>query len=284
MVGVIQNDDFRVSARDTGAELISFVDKRGEENYEYIWQKDPEIWTGSSPLLFPVVGKLKDDAYTLDGVEYHLEKHGFARKKRFELESQGAQEMTFLLREDEETLKSYPFPFELRVRYCLVENGFVMEHRVKNTGEKTMYFSLGAHPGFRCAMGDALELDEEETASAFRLDENFLRAPDKVPALDHSRTITITPELFAHDALIFDGLRSRGATLKRANGRNVHVDFGGAPCLGVWAKPAAPYVCVEPWYGIDDNWDAGGELSAKERICALEAGGEFVFPVTVTLA
>ena len=284
MVGVIQNDDFRVSARDTGAELISFVDKRDEANpYEYIWQKDRAVWTGSSPLLFPIVGKLKNDVYTLNGTSYHLEKHGFARKARFEMEYQGAQQMTFLLRDSEATRAVFPFPFELRVHYALIENGFVMEHRVKNTGDSTMYFSIGAHPGFQCAMGDQIVLDEAETASAYRLNADFLRGPETEPVFDHARELAITPEIFARDALIFDGLKSRGATLVRQNGRGVHVDFGGAPCLGLWAKPGAPYVCVEPWYGIDDAWNADGELSRKERILALAAGGEFVFPVTITL-
>ena len=284
MVGVIQNDDFRVSARDTGAELISFIDKRDEDApYEYIWQKDKAVWTGSSPLLFPIVGKLKGDTYRLYGQTWQLEKHGFARKARFEMEYQGAQEMTFLLRDSEATRAVYPFPFELRVHYHLIDRGFVMEHRVKNTGSETMYFSLGAHPGFQCAMGDQIVLDEVETAGAYRLDKDFLRGPELEPVFANSRELTITPDIFARDALIFDGLRSRGASLIRQNGRSVHVDFGGAPCLGIWAKPGAPYVCIEPWYGIDDAWNADGDFAHKERICALEAGQEFLFPVTITI-
>ena len=281
MVGVIQNDDFRVCARDTGAELISFVDRRGEDRYEYLWQKS-SVWNGQSPLLFPIVGRLKDDAYRLGEATYQLQKHGFARTAHFELEAQGAQEMTFLLRDTEATRAQYPFPFELRVHYFLTENGFVMEHRVKNTGARTMYFSIGAHPGFQCEMGDRVVMDEEETAAAWRLDENALRGPAPEPVFNHSREIVITPTVFEADALIFDGLRSRGATLVRQNGRNVHVDFGGAPCLGVWAKPGAPYVCIEPWFGIDDRFDADVDFSQKERICALETGKEFVFPVTIT--
>lgn len=278
MVGVIQNEDFRVCARDTGAELISFVDKRSE--YEYLWQKNA-VWNGQSPLLFPIVGRLRDDRYCVNGREYHLEKHGFARRRRFVLEAQGAQKMCFLLRDDPKTREQYPFPFELRVNYRLIDHGFVMEHRVKNIGAETMYFSIGAHPGFRCEMGDRVVMDEEETASAYRLDENALRGPQMTPIFDHTREICITPSIFVNDALIFDGLRSKGATLVRRNGRNVHVDFGAAPCLGIWARPGAPYVCIEPWYGIDDRYDAGNDFSRKERICSLAAGEEFVFPVTV---
>jgi len=246
-----------------------------------LWQGG-EIWSGQSPLLFPVVGRLRDDVYCLNGREYTMPKHGFARKKEFVLESSTKEEMTFLLTESEETLKGFPFPFELRVKYYFTDDGFVMEHRVKNTGSEKMYFSIGAHPGFQCAMGDRVVMDEAETSAAFRLDANGLRAEKQLPVFENSREVVVTPEVFAEDALIFDGLKSAGCTLERADGRKIHVNFGGAPCLGLWAKPGAPYVCIEPWYGIDDRWNSGHDFTVKERICALEAGEEFVFPVTVT--
>lgn len=275
----IENERFRLGAVSTGAELRSFVDKTGGD-YEYLWQGG-EIWNGCSPLLFPVVGKLKDDSYTLNGTPWKLEKHGFARKTDFAVEEHTAESITFIMTDSEATRRSYPFAFALRVTFALTETGFAMTHRVKNTGGETMHFSLGAHPGFQCDMGDVLVMDEPETAAAYKLDENFLRGAVQQPVFDASRELVITPELFEKDALIFDGLRSRGCTLRRAAGRNVHVDFGGAPCLGVWAKPAAPYVCIEPWYGIDDAWNAGGELAQKYRIQSLAAGEEFVFTVTV---
>jgi galactose mutarotase-like enzyme len=278
MIYTISNGRFRLSADDLGAELASFA----EGDYEYIWQRC-DIWNGQSPLLFPIVGRLREDTYELNGKSYTLAKHGFARKSRFTLESHSDCEMTFLLRESESTLKAFPYPFELRVHFYLTDNGFVMEHSVTNTGKETMYFSMGAHPGFQCEMGDKIVMDEPETASAFRLDENALRGPDTEPVLDNSTDIVITPTVFAADALIFDGLRSKGCTLRRAKGRDVHVDFGGAPCLGLWAKPGAPYVCIEPWYGIDDRYNAGHDFTKKERICSLEAGETFVFPVTVTV-
>lgn len=277
----IENERFRLGAVPTGAELRSFVDKRGGA-YEYLWQGGP-IWDGCSPLLFPVVGKLKDDSYTLNGEPWKLEKHGFARTAVFAVEEKNAEDITFLLTDSEATRKSYPFAFELRVTFTLTENGFAMTHRVKNTGDETMHFSLGAHPGFQCEMGDCLVMDEPETAAAYKLDENKLRGAVQQPVFEASRELVITPELFAEDALIFDGLCSAGCTLQRTAGRNVHVDFGGAPCLGIWAKPAAPYVCIEPWYGIDDAWNAGGELAQKYRIQHLSAGEEFVFTVTVTV-
>lgn len=277
----IENDTFRLGAAAIGAELRSFVDKRSGA-YEYLWQGGP-IWNGCSPLLFPVVGRLKNDSYTLEGCTYAMEQHGFARKAEFGVESRTADSITLLLRDTAATRAVYPFAFELRVSYSFTENGFVMAHSVKNTGEKTMYFSLGAHPGFQCEMGDRVVMDEPETADSLILDDAHLLGESRRPVFDASREIVITQDIFAQDALLFDGLRSRGATLVRANGRNVHVDFGGAPCLGIWAKPGAPYVCIEPWFGIDDPWNASGELCEKFRIRSLAAGGEFRFAVTVSV-
>lgn len=278
MIAYIENDRFRVGAKDIGAELTSFADN-GEE---LLWQGDTAIWSGQSPLLFPVVGRLREDTYCLGEKTYNIPKHGFVRKSAFQLESASRGEMTFLFTESPETLSCFPFPFELRVHYYFTEGGFVMEHRVKNTGDATMYFSIGAHPGFQCEMGDKVVMDEIETAAAFRLNADGLRAAEKTPVFDHSSEVVVTPDVFAADALIFDGLNSRGCTLERANGRRIHVDFGGAPCLGLWAKPGAPYVCIEPWYGIDDMHDADHDFTKKERILTLESGKEFVFPVTIT--
>lgn len=281
MIGEIRSESFRLRACSLGAELTSFCDLRGGE-YEYIWQRSP-VWNGQSPLLFPVVGRLKGGCYRLNGREYHLSKHGFARRSEFALESQSGTEITFLLTDSAQTLEVYPFPFELRAHYALTASGFVMELRVRNTGVETMRFSLGAHPGFQCEMGDRIVMDAEETAGAFLLGESGLRGSEQIPVFDHSRQIVLAPDTFARDALIFDGLKSRGATLVRRNGRNVHVDFGGAPCLGLWAKPGAEYVCIEPWYGVDDRWDADGDFEHKERIQSLEPGAEFAFPVAVTV-
>lgn len=280
MICMIQNDTFRVAAKNVGAELTSFVDRRTGE--ELLWQGCPAVWSGQSPLLFPIVGRLREDTYCLNGKSYTIPKHGFAMHSAFELESATDSEMTFLLTDTPETLECFPFPFELRVKYFFTEGGFVMEHRVKNIGAEKMYFSIGAHPAFQIELGDQVVMDEAETAAAFRLDANALRAKEQLPVFDNSREVTITADIFAEDALIFDGLKSKGCTVTRANGRKIHVDFGNAPCLGMWAKPAAPYVCIEPWYGIDDMCDAGHDFTQKDRICSLEVGEEFVFPVTIT--
>lgn len=278
MLYTVEKNGFRLSASSLGAELSSFYDCAGD--YEYIWQKN-EIWNGQSPLLFPVVGKVKNDCYRFGGKEYTMPKHGFARRAEFALKEKTEDALYFELRESPETLAQYPFHFSLQVRFTILEKGFEMRHTVKNTGHEKMYFSLGAHPGFNCQMGDRIVMDEKETAHAHRLGQDALRMPDVTPVFSDSREMEITPDIFEKDALIFSHLQSSGASLIRANGRNVHVDFGGAPALGLWAKPGAPYVCIEPWYGIDDTINATGELKEKEEILCLQPGEKFEFPVAV---
>ncbi len=280
MIYTIENERYCLSADTLGAELSSFYEK--QTTHEYIWQKS-DVWQGQSPLLFPIVGRLKEDCYVYNGQIYHLEKHGFARRREFVLEEQTAESMTFLLCDDAHTRQAYPFSFELRLTYKIAKSGFSIEYRVTNTNNVPIFFSIGAHPGFFCEMGDKIVFDRVETVSAFQLDENALRAQKLYPVLDHSKEIVLTSSLFDRDALIFEGLKSPGATLLRQNGKSVHVDFGGAPCLGIWAKPGGVnYVCIEPWYGIDDRWNAKPELTNKEQIVELGPANEFIFPVTIT--
>lgn len=276
MLYTIENASFRLSADTLGAELNSFTANGGE----YIRQKN-EVWNGQSPLLFPVVGKLKDDQLRVGGRTYAMPKHGFAKKSEFTLESKEEKKMTFLLKSSDVTRACYPFDFELRVTYALTAGGFTMDYSVKNTGADTMHFSIGAHPGFFADAGDELVFDSTETAPAWLFGSEKLIGRKSDSVFENGNTITLHPDLFKDDALIFEGLRSSGVTLKRANGRNVHVDFGGAPCLGIWAKPASDYVCIEPWFGVDDREGADYTFENKPYVQKLGSGKEFKFTVSV---
>ena len=276
----ITNGIITLSAEEKGAELASVSSVR--DGYEYLWQ-GLELWSGRSPLLFPVVGRLRDDKLKLSGAEYMLQKHGFARKSEFNAVLWSDTSLTFKLTENAETLKSYPFRFELYVTYRLNGSGFRMEYRVVNTDERDMYFSIGAHPGFNCEMGDKVVLDEPETASAFMLNKDGLIEDETLKVFENSSELEITPDVFKHDALIFAHLKSRGCTLRRANGRNVHVAYGDAPCLGLWAKPGAKYVCIEPWYGRDDDTHTDCLFKERPYVQTLPAGGEFGFALDITL-
>ena len=276
MLYTIEKGPFRLSADTLGAELSSFR----ADGYEYIRQKN-EVWGGQSPLLFPVVGKLKDDLLKVGNSTYTMPKHGFAKKSEFTLESREEDHMTFLLRDSEEIRAIYPFAFELRVTYTLTRKGFTMGYSVKNPASAPMYFSIGAHPGFFADAGDKLVFDEDEYESAWLFGPDKLIGKKMSNIFENNRTITLRPRLFNDDALIFENLHSPGVTLARQNGRSVHVHFGGAPCLGIWAKPASDYVCIEPWYGVDDKENADYTFENKPFVQKLDGGKEFTFTVKI---
>lgn len=279
MIFTIENEFLTAAVSDMGAELQSLKVKLTGE--EYIWQGDPAVWSGRSPLLFPVVGRLKGDAFIYEGKKYDLGKHGFARKTVFAAEKKGESCVVMTLKSGAHK-DSYPFDFTLEVAFELTGGKLKVTHRVTNEGDKNMYFSLGAHPGFNCGMSDWIEFPEDETAWAYKLDdETKLSSETKIEQGVTDHRLTITEDVFARDALIFENLRSDSVTLYCGGRKRVTVDFGSAPCLGIWAKPGAKYVCIEPWHGIDDTPSATGVLSGKKQIVKLSAGGCFRFPMTI---
>lgn len=280
MIHIIENEFMTASIASLGAELQSLKMKKNDD--EYIWQGDPAVWAGHSPLLFPVVGRLKGDCFLYEGQKYNLGKHGFARKTEFEAKKIHDSRLIMTLKSGAHK-ESYPFDFLLEIDYELIGKALKVTHRVTNLDGRTMYFSLGAHPGFRCGMGDYIEFPEDETAYAYKLDdETKLSTEEKIEQGVCDHKLTVTEDIFAHDALIFEGLRSDHVTLYCGGKKRATVDFGNAPCLGIWAKPGAKYVCIEPWYGIDDAPSATGILSGKKQIVRLAPGGCFRFPMTIT--
>lgn len=276
----IENHRYRVCADCCGAELSSIWDKKLKR--ELLWQGDPTVWSGRSPLLFPVVGKVKDDRYTYHCQSYAMEKHGFARHSQFLPVSQTPQEMAFILRQNEDTLRCYPFPFTLTVSYRLLDVGLQIRYDVENTGERLMPFSLGAHPGFNCALGDALVFPGQTRLIFYRLNRDMLlsTAADILP-LEGER-LAISRDLFANDALIMRNIPFSQVELVRQDGVRVRVDFAGAPCLGIWARHGAPYVCIEPWHGLDDDRNATGDLFDKPFIQTLAPGETFSWAMQIT--
>jgi galactose mutarotase-like enzyme len=274
MIYTVENEFLRARIKSNGAELCSLTDKNSR--YEYLWQGNPKIWYGQSPVLFPIVGRLLNDKYRYNGKEYMLEKHGFARKSAFELQKAEGNTAEFLLQESRETLAVYPFHFDLFVKFELIGRSLKATHTVVNKNDGDMYFSLGGHPGFNCAIGDYLEFDEVETLSTETIDEDALRLPEKTPVLNGEKKIIITKDIFNNDALILSGIKSKAVTLKSDNNpHTVRFTFGDVPYLGIWAKPGAPYVCIEPWYGVNDNRDEKDDISKKEGIIRLDKGGSF---------
>jgi galactose mutarotase-like enzyme len=274
MFYTIENEYLTAQINDFGAELHSLKSKA--DGYEYLWQGDPAVWSGQAPVLFPVIGRLLGDKYRFNGKEYALQKHGFARKRAFELVFCARNEASFVLRSDAQTLECYPFAFELYVKFSLVGKTLKAVHTVVNQTDGEMYFSLGGHPGFNCKIGDWVEFDKNETLDTVSIDDDAFRLAEMTPVLRDENRITITEHLFDHDALILSGIRSKALTLRNdAHEHEVRFTFGDVPYLGIWAKPGAPYVCIEPWCGVNDDRRERDDLREKDAIQRLPQGGVF---------
>lgn len=275
MIYTVENDFFVLSVKEMGAELTSLKSKKS--GIEYIWQGNADIWYGQSPILFPVIGRLLNDKYRLNGKEYNMEKHGIVRKKPFKLVEQTANSLTFLQTDDEASLNIYPYKFELFVTFTLKNNGLEVSHKVVNKNDSVMYYSFGAHPAFNCEIGDYLEFDNPQTVLNEQIDEESLLLDNQVELLKNEKRITIEKNTFDHDALILSGYTDKVISLKSDNhNRVVRFNFD-SPVLGIWAKPNAPYVCIEPWWGINDNHEEKSDLSEKREIMSLNAKEERSF-------
>lgn len=276
----IENEFVKISVKKTGAELCSFVNK--SNNQEFMWQGNPEIWGSFAPVLFPIIGCLKDNEFYVDGVSYTVPKHGFIRNNA-NLQAHILNENTieFRYKFDENTLKSYPYQFEFVLHYILTEKTIQVKHTIINhDATKEIYFSLGGHPGFQCPFFEGenysdyfIEFEHEETDVTWQVTKEGLIANENVPCLNNTNRIQLHPSLFEKDALIFKNLKSRKALLKSDNHNfGVQVEFNDFNYLGIWAKPNAPFVCIEPWLGISDNVNTTKEFTQKEGIQKLEAG------------
>ena len=277
----IENQESVVSIHPKGAELQSLYHKTHRQ--EYMWSGDAAFWGKHSPLLFPIVGALKENRYYYQDKPFSLSRHGFARDREFEAESQTADSITFLLRSDDSTRAVYPFDFELRVIYRLQPGGMSTTYQVRNQAAETLYFSVGGHPAFKVPLVENteytdyyLEFDHKETAPRWPISKDGLIGREPLPLLQDEQILRLTKELFAKDALVFKRLKSTGIALRSARTeRGLRMDFPGFPFLGIWAAPNADFVCIEPWCGIADPVDSNQQLVDKEGINRLEAGGVF---------
>lgn len=275
MLPTLQNENLSVCVKPFGATLTSVHSAKSGK--EFLWQGDERIWAGQSPILFPIIGRLLDDTCRIDGKPYSIIRHGLARHRDFALIKAFDNGLLFLQESDDETLKSYPFAYRLFVRFILSGNQLTVTHTVENPNARTMYFSIGAHPAFNCALGDRLVFEKAETLNSLRIDTDSLLTDAHDRILTDSRELPITEHLFDRDALIFENVRSDFVTLERQDGSAVRFHFGKAPFLAVWAKPAAPFVCIEPWYGVNDGYTPTADFSEKRGIVALPAGERFSF-------
>lgn len=276
---IISNEFLVARIKHKGAELSSLFSL--EKDLEYIWNADPAYWAKSSPVLFPVVGALKDNTYVYNGKSYNLPRHGFAREINFELEKHFTSQAVFILRSNESTRESYPFSFTLRISYELAGRRLTTTYEVVNGGEHELLFSLGAHPAFRVPLkaGEEyhdylLEFDRKETSGRWPVMEGGLIGKDPEPSLDNTSILPLSKDLFSRDALVFKNLSSKAITLRNESGTHgLKFSFEGFPFFGIWAAPGADFVCLEPWCGIADSVGHNQDLYTKEGINRLESGG-----------
>lgn len=287
----IENQYLKVEIAHAGAELRSVKHKKN--NLDYMWTGDEKYWGRVSPVLFPIVGRLKNDQYTLNDKIYPMSQHGFLRDVSFEIDEQTATSVTFSFESAGNYTDTYPYEFKAIIRYVLKKNSLSVEWEIVNLNDDIMYFSIGAHPAFR------LPLLESETLGDYRL--HFSKAKGKnvteyeikdglvheKAAADDISTIPLSSSLFKNDAIIFDHIDA--ITLKSdKSDHQVDVSFEAFPYVGVWSKydeeneTIAPFVCIEPWYGIADTNQATGNLKDKRGINTIKAGGIFKADYRIT--
>jgi galactose mutarotase-like enzyme len=224
------------------------------------------------------------DAIRVDGASYPHPKHGFFRKRVCSVRRHVGHEIVFELRSDAETLAQYPFEFAFRVGYSLDGNTLKHTFEVENTGDRPMPFHLGGHPAFKLFGESYIDFDEPETASIYGVSPTGLLTADSKPYLNNESRIRITPSTFVPDALVFKSLKSKGVELGFEHStRRIRVDFQDFPYLGIWAKPGAPYVCIEPWIGCADTVGCEVDFAQKEAVDWAQPGETRVIRFSVTV-
>lgn len=284
----IKNDKLKVEVSEHGAELQSIKDNGGEE---YLWQGDPAYWGRRSPILFPIVGTVCDNTYRVGGKEYHLTRHGFARDRDFRLLAKGDEQVVFGLHDDAETMKRYPYHFNLAVSYKLTGNKIHVVWHVENTDDKIIFFQIGGHPAFLVpgakageSVKGSLRFDNPEPMRVFINKEGFL-SRDYRPFDTEKGLFRFTEDSFKDDAIVFDHSQLRHVELLDAAGNpHVSLDFK-TPAVGIWTPfgKHAPFVCVEPWYGITDQAGFDGEFKDKYLMNQLLPGSSFMSEYVITI-
>lgn len=280
----IKNERLSVTIAAHGAELSSIYDKANDR--ELVWQADPAFWNRHAPALFPNVGKYYGGHFTYNGTDYPMGQHGFARDTEFEQAASGENFVTYRLCADEESKKVYPFDFVLEITHRLNGNRLTVEWNVKNTDNKEMYFTIGGHPAFNVNVLPDTDFEDyslvfkegTEKLSYVLLDaESGTAIGDKVYELELTDSkYALKKDMFDKDALVFDGGQIEWAALALPDGKPyIALESKGFPNFGIWSKPGAPYVCLEPWCGRCDNKGFEGEISEKPGIIALKAGETF---------
>lgn len=287
----IQNNFLSVGVLSKGAELCSI--KNLKTNQEYIWQANPEIWSSHAPNLFPIIGALKNGEFFFNNKPYQLPKHGIIRNNSsIQLKEKNPDSLIFNLKYSQETLKSYPFKFDFEIKFQLKEKALIVSHTITNLDNKVMYFSVGGHPAFNAPLYEGetyedyyLEFDKNLDLNSWLLNEEGLISSESRSILQNDNKIMLHRNLFDKDALIFKNIQSKKVALKsRKSGTVITVEYNDFKDLGIWAKPGAPYVCIEPWLGYADVEGTSQDIKTKEGIMELMPSETFDASYTIKIA
>ena len=278
-----------VEVNENGAELSSLFSKKSKT--EFLWQGNPAIWGQRAPVLFPIVGRLKDGKYEYGGKSYEMPSHGFASKSVFSAETTEDGSLILSMSDDKESRAMYPFSFVFRVIFTLKWNVLETIYQVENKTNGPMYFSFGSHEGYRCPRmpGESfddyyIEFDHDNVYKCWTVSPNGLLTEPLEPRIDGGKRLQLNYGLFENDSLVFSDVPSGKISLGTNKSQTrVEIEYDDAPNVLIWTKAGAPYVCIEPWYGLPDFEDSSGDFTSKRGIISLEKGASFDWRHTISI-
>ena len=274
----LENDFLIIETNKSGAELTRIFSKK--QNKEILWNGDSKYWGRHSPILFPIVGRLKDNETIIDDTLYNMSQHGFARDMDFDLVNTTDNSITYKLTSNENTKKYYPYSFELIITYKLVNNKVTIDWKVNNINSCDMYFSIGAHPAFNINsnLGDySLEFNTRDNIENITLNGPY---NDKYTKIENLDILNLSNDILKNDTLIYtniDGIKMKS----KKEDYLVNVEFKDFPLVGIWSpycketNSIAPFICIEPWYGLCDNINSDKIFKNKKFINVLKPNESF---------
>jgi len=287
-MSILENEFIKITSKPEGAELTSILSKT--DGIQFLWNANPSFWGRHAPVLFPIVGKLIDNQYKVNDKTYELTQHGFARDMVFNVIKENQNEIIYELISNSETLLKYPYKFSLKIKYRIEGTSIYVTYEVTNKNDVSMPFSIGAHPAFNVPLLENesfedyyIQFEVKETIETIKLEGSYRNGKRELIA-DKTRVLPLTRQLFKDDALILEKLNKNSISIHSKNHSSyVKVDFEGFPYVGIWTTETAPFVCIEPWYGIADESGSVKEMKNRLGVNILEPNESFNCTYSITI-